>query len=193
TYALTYDDRWSIDFDSLERAFDSSVMAPRAVVLVNPNNPTGSALRRSELERLRDLSVRGGAALIADEVFFDFLDPQVVERGARSNDPIVSSLSYGDAAHGGAPAPGSGALTFALGGLSKSCGMPQMKLGWIVVDGPDDVVSEALERLDLIADTYLSVGTPVMRAAARPSEIGAATRTALTRTRDDHRAALQTR
>src|SRR5882762_1716576 len=125
TYALTYDGRWSIDLESLERAFDSSVTAPRAVVLVNPNNPTGSALRRSELERLRDLCGRRGAALLADEVFFDFLDPQAVERGARSGDPIVSSLSGGSAARGGAPGPGRDALTFVLGGLSKACGMPQ--------------------------------------------------------------------
>jgi aspartate/methionine/tyrosine aminotransferase len=171
-YTLVHDDHWSIDFTSLERAFDASGAPPRAVVLVNPNNPTGSALRRGERERLREICGRRGAALIADEVFFDFLDAEAVERGARSGDPIVSAL---------APGQGSGPLTFILGGLSKSCGMPQMKLGWIVVDGPAVTAGEALERIDLIADTYLSVGTPVMRAAGRLLEIGAGIRSAITR------------
>ncbi len=82
---------------------------------------------------------------------------------------------------GGTPDRVGGELTFALGGLSKACGLPQMKLGWIVADGPGDTVGEALERLDLIADTYLSVGTPVMRAAGRLFEIGAGIQSAIKR------------
>ena len=168
TYSLAYDDRWSIDLESMERSLDARGTAPpRAVIVVNPNNPTGSALRRGERERLHEICGRHGAALIADEVFFDFLDPQALEEAARSGDPIVPSEQ------------GSNALTFSLGGLSKACGMPQMKLGWIVVSGPDRSVREALERIDLIADTYLSVGTPVMRAAPRLFEIGAGIRSAI--------------
>ena len=179
TYSLACDDRWSIDCESLERSIDACGTAPpRAVIVVNPNNPTGSALRRSERERLDAICRRHGAALIADEVFLDFLDPRAAEEAARSDDPIVSSLS---AAAVGAQDQGSRALTFVLGGLSKACGMPQMKLGWIVLDGPDGAVGEALERLELIADTYLSVGTPVMRAASRLFDIGAGIRSAIMR------------
>ena len=181
TYPLLYDGRWSIDLESLERTIDEGGTSPRAVVVVNPNNPTGSALRRGERDRLRRICGRHGTALIADEVFFDYLDPQAAREAERSGDPIVPSMPPGGAARAGAPEQGSVPLTFALGGLSKACGMPQMKLGWIVADGPDDVVSEALERLELVADTYLSVGTPVMRAAARLFEIGAEIRSALTR------------
>src|SRR5438093_510275 len=135
-----------------------AIAAALAVVLVHPNSPTGTALRRGERSRLQEICAGRGAALISDEVFFDYLDSGEVGEAARSGDPIVSAVS--------AQAPGfagqaGGALTFALGGLSKACGLPQMKLGWIVADGPGKAVSEALERLDLIADTYLSVGTPV--------------------------------
>jgi len=172
TYPLLHDDRFSIDLDALERALDAGGAAtPRAVVLVNPNNPTGTALRREERTRLRGLCASRGAALISDEVFFDFLDPQAVDGAEGAGDPIVSALT-GDAGEG---------LTFALGGLSKGCGLPQMKLGWIVGDGPGGAVSEALDRLDLIADTYLSVGTPVMRAAARLLEIGEGIRSTIKR------------
>jgi len=179
TYPLVHDDRFSIDLDHIERALEGpGVAPPRAVVLVNPNNPTGTALRRGERSRLQEICAGRGAALISDEVFFDYLDSGEVGEAARSGDPIVSAVS--------AQAPGfagqaGGALTFALGGLSKACGLPQMKLGWIVADGPGKAVSEALERLDLIADTYLSVGTPVMRAAGRLIEIGAAIRSAIGR------------
>jgi hypothetical protein len=182
TYPLAYDGRWSIDLEALERAFEACGTAvPRAVVLVNPNNPTGSALRRGELERLLEICAGGGAALISDEVFFDYLDPEPAEREAPAGDPIVSVLGDNSRAPGLDARHGRGALTFALGGLSKACGLPQMKLGWIVVDGPGDRVGEALERVDLIADTYLSVGTPVMRAAGRLIEIGTGIQSAIRR------------
>jgi hypothetical protein len=182
TYPIAYDDRWSIDLEALERSFDSCGTAPpRVVVVVNPNNPTGSALRCSERTRLREICARRDAALISDEVFFDFLDRETVERAVRSGDAIVSALGEGPAPPVLAAERGNGALTFALGGLSKACGLPQMKLGWIVADGPGGAVGEALERLDLIADTYLSVGTPVMRAAGRLLEIGAGIQSAIRR------------
>jgi hypothetical protein len=167
TYPLQHDaDRWSLDFEALERCGTSGGPPPRAIVLVNPNNPTGSALRESERVQLQEWAGRSGRAIISDEVFLDFLDEPDGGRGAASGGRIVSILPADGGAGRDRP------LQFALGGLSKSCGLPQMKLGWIVVDGPDATVGEALERLDLIADTYLSVGTPVQRAAARLLQIG---------------------
>src|SRR3989449_7722869 len=116
-YTLVCDGRWSIDFESLERSIDAcGAVPPRAVIVVNPNNPTGSALRRSERERLDAICRRHGAALIADEVFLDFLDPRAAEEAARSGDAIVSSLSEGsDGRRAGGPKQGSDALTFSLG------------------------------------------------------------------------------
>ncbi len=166
SYPLDYDGAWRIDLEALERACargDRSTAgeagAPRAIVVVSPNNPTGSTLGESERAALESIASRAGSALIADEVFFDFPFDD-------SGDRSVSTLS---------PTPGRddpGTLRFTLGGLSKSCGMPQLKLGWIVAGGPDALMAEALERLELIADTYLSVGTPVQRAAARLLDIG---------------------
>src|SRR2546428_4111310 len=179
TYPLAVDDRVSIDLDALESALDARDTAPvRAVVLVNPNNPTGTALRRGERSRPRESCSARGVALISDEVFLDYLDQDEVDAAARRGDPILSAVSGGG---GAAAGPADGALTFVLDGLSKSCGLPQMKLGWIVVDGPGALVSEALERLEPIADPYLSVGTPVMRAAGRFLEIGARIRSAIGR------------
>lgn len=178
TYALAYDERWSIDFESLERALDACGQRSRAIVLVNPNNPTGSALRRGELGRLREIGARRGAALISDEVFVDYLDATAAaEEAMRALDPIVSAHDLEPAGSTGPPR--SQPLTFVLGGLSKTCGLPQMKLGWIIVDGPGDLTGEAIERLDLIADTYLSVSTPVMRAAGRLLGLGAEIRAAI--------------
>jgi aspartate/methionine/tyrosine aminotransferase len=110
---------------------------------VTPNNPTGSVLSPSELQDLDTRCQRQDAALIVDEVFADY--------------PLDRSLTV--------PVPPATALTFRLGGLSKSAGLPQLKLGWILVDGPDGLVTEALARLELIADTYLSVSTPAQVAA----------------------------
>lgn len=181
-YPLHYDaDRWSIDLEALAAACTGTGgPAPRAIVVVNPNNPTGSALRQADRARLEEIAGRAGAAIISDEVFLDYLDPSPARgpEGA-AGDRIVSLLAAAAAPPAGAAAGRGGALKFALGGLSKSCGLPQMKLGWIVVDGPDGPAGEALERLDLIADTYLTVGTPVQRAAARLLEIGVPIREAI--------------
>ena len=127
----------------------------RAIVVVNPNNPTGSFLRRDEWERLARLAGERDIAVIVDEVFADY--------------PLAPPP---DALRTVAAAPRSPALTFALGGLSKSCGLPQMKLGWMCVLGPAAQVDEALSRLELIADTYLSVGAPVLAALPRLLAIG---------------------
>jgi alanine-synthesizing transaminase len=146
-YRLAYHGRWEIDLDFLEAAVTART---RAVVVVNPNNPTGSFLKRAELARLAKL----GLPLISDEVFSDYALAEDAER--------VSTL----AGIAGAPA-------FSLSGLSKIAGLPQMKLGWIAVAGPLEWRARALERLELIADTYLSVSTPIQHAAARLLAAGA--------------------
>jgi alanine-synthesizing transaminase len=143
-YELAYDGRWRLDPRSLAAAVGERT---RAVVVVNPNNPTGSFLKQDEAEAVREAADRAGAAIISDEVFADY---------AFGADPcrVGSLASEGDV------------LTFTLGGLSKSCGLPQLKLAWIAVGGPAAAAAEALARLEVVADTYLTVGTPVQRAAA---------------------------
>ena len=153
-YPLVYNGGWAIDVDALTRAITSRT---RAIVLVNPNNPTGSFVKRGELERIVELCATRELALVSDEVFADYRFGPDPER--------VSSLAGIDQV-----------LTFSLSGLSKIAGLPQMKLGWIVLGGPPALRSEALERLELIADTYLSVGTPVQHALARLIEAGDAMR-----------------
>ena len=188
------DDRWAIDFAALEAACGTAGgRAPRAIVVVNPNNPTGSALRESERARLEEIAARAGAAIISDEVFLDFLDPPPAPGlQGEMGDRIVSLLTEAAVPRTDGSAAGrSGPLKFALGGLSKSCGLPQMKLGWIVVDGPDGPAGEALERLDLIADTYLSVGTPVQRAAARLLEVGEGIRAVIRERLEENLGALR--
>jgi alanine-synthesizing transaminase len=142
-YPLRYQGSWSIDLDSLAAALDART---RAIVLVNPNNPTGSYVKRGELEALVQLAAARGVALISDEVFSDYAF-------GPDSDRVVSLAAVEDC------------LAFALSGLSKIAGLPQMKLGWIVAAGPDTLRKAALEKLEWIADTYLSVGAPVQCAA----------------------------
>jgi alanine-synthesizing transaminase len=134
---------WRVDFDSLR---DAVTARTRAVVVVNPNNPTGSYLKRDELGALLDLCARRRLALIVDEVFSDYL--------LAGDDGLVRVTTQID-----------GVLTFTLDGFSKTLGLPQMKLGWVVTSGPESSRREADERLDLIADTFLSVNTPAQHAA----------------------------
>ena len=148
-YRLAFDGRWHIDFRSL----DFTDVA--AIVVVSPNNPTGSYLGAEDCARLSALAVEHDLPVIADEVFADF--------------PIAPATAA-VLAMAGRPGP---ALTFSLGGLSKASGLPQMKLGWIATAGPRELVEPALANLDLVADTYLSVGTPVQLALPRLLEIGA--------------------
>jgi alanine-synthesizing transaminase len=141
-YRLEYHGRWAVDADALDDAWTREV---RALLAVSPNNPTGSVLSPAELSVVDAMSAERGAALIVDEVFADY--------------PLDGAVTS-------APNPGAPrALTFRLGGLSKSAGLPQVKLGWIAVDGPEPLVVEAMDRLELICDTYLSVATPVQIAA----------------------------
>ena len=133
-YSLFYDHGWHIDFHTVRKTERT-----KAIVLVNPNNPTGHFLKRHELPELVGL----GLPIISDEVFRDYL----IEPAADA----VQTLGSIDAE-----------LVFTLNGLSKTVGLPQMKLGWMVASGTR--AAEALERLEIIADTYLSVGTPVQLA-----------------------------
>ena len=134
---------WAIDFDALA---GSITPRTRAIVLVNPNNPTGSFLKQSELGPLIELCREHNLALISDEVFSDY--------ALHPNPRLVLSLTAV-----------TDVLTFCLSGLSKVAGLPQMKLGWIVTGGPTHDHEQAFQRLELIADTYLSVSAPVQLAA----------------------------
>jgi alanine-synthesizing transaminase len=142
-YPLMYDDGWQVDGDALASRWDTSV---RAVLVVHPNNPTGSYIKQRESNRLVELCRRHKAAIIADEVFVDYALSADAERLATH-------------------AHNAEALTFTLSGLSKIAALPQMKLGWIVVAGPAELRREAQARLEVIADTYLSVSAPVALAA----------------------------
>lgn len=133
---------WRIDPDSVRAALTPDT---RAIIIVSPNNPTGSFLKQDELEWLNQLCQEHRLALIVDEVFSDYVIGESPNR--------VGSLAGNERS-----------LTFVLSGLSKVLALPQMKLGWIVTSGPPELVSPAMERLDLIADTFLSVGAPVQHA-----------------------------
>jgi alanine-synthesizing transaminase len=140
-YDLERDGGWRLDVDSVRGALTPRT---RAVVVVSPGNPTGAYLKVDERRALEALAAERGLALVSDEVFFDF---------PFADDPRRTTL-----AHDGP------ALAFTLGGLSKSCALPQLKLAWIAVTGPEREREKAMERLEVVADTYLSVSTPVQRA-----------------------------
>ena len=151
-FHLEYHGRWEIDFGSM----DAAPPGTRAIIIVSPNNPTGSCVSPRELERLFALCRDRGWVLIADEVFADYpldTDTPVTDIAARADVPC-----------------------FTLGGLSKSAGLPQLKLGWIVAGGPDTACTAALAGLELIADSFLSVSTPVQVAAGALLERGGAIR-----------------
>ena len=142
SYPLRYDHEWRIDLDAVRGSWGPRT---RAMIVVHPNNPTGSFVRPRELDFLEQCCRHDQGALIADEVFMDY----PIEA---SDDRVISH------------AAGSKILTFTLSGLSKISAVPQMKLGWMVVNGPQEQLKTALERLEVIADTYLSVSAPVANA-----------------------------
>ena len=155
SYGLHYHGRWEIDFASVAAAPANT----RAMLVVSPNNPTGSFLTARELEQAAQICRERGWALIADEVFADYpLD---------SDRPLTDLAMRADV------------LAFTLGGASKSLGLPQVKLGWMVVGGPLAERQQALAALELIADTFLSVGTPVQIATSELLAAGAAVREAI--------------
>ena len=142
SYPLVYHDGWQIDPAGLSDRIDSRT---RAVITVHPNNPTGHYASQSDRETLQRLQATHGFALISDEVFFDYaLQPRET--------PVSFAAEQW---------PG---LCFVLNGISKVLALPQMKLAWTHVGGPPDQVVEALHRLEVVADTFLSVGTPVQLA-----------------------------
>jgi aspartate/methionine/tyrosine aminotransferase len=143
-YPLFYDRGWWIDFAELERSIRPRT---RAILVVHPNNPTGHWTGPAETEALEELCARHGLALIIDEVFLDYpLVPQ--ESGP--------ARSFASDAHP--------VLTFVLSGLSKIAGLPQMKAAWLLAVGPESARAEALARLEVIADTFLSMSAPIQLA-----------------------------
>jgi aspartate/methionine/tyrosine aminotransferase len=140
-YPLLYDHGWQIDFPSLNEALTSRT---RAVVVVHPNNPTGSFVADDERRALNHFCRQNHLALIVDEVFLDYAHDAELRATFANNRDV---------------------LTFTLSGLSKISGLPQMKLAWIVTSGPDEQVATALARLEVIADTYLSMNAPIQLAA----------------------------
>lgn len=139
-YPLVYHDGWQVDPATLAKAVTSRT---RAIVLIHPNNPTGHFCSSQDRDAIFAMATRHQLPVIVDEVFLEY--------------PVEGKgVSFADA---GCPV-----LTFVLGGVSKSLAMPQMKLAWTVVCGPDGIAAEAVERLEVIADTFLSVGTPIQAA-----------------------------
>jgi alanine-synthesizing transaminase len=139
-YPLVYDHGWQMDFPALERAISPRT---RGVIVVHPNNPTGHYVKHAEAKKLSAMCSEREFALIADEVFLDF--------AVDHEKPATFAGNRG-------------ALTFTLSGLSKISGLPQMKAAWLVLSGPEKVKSEAAERLEVIADAFLSISTPAQLA-----------------------------
>jgi alanine-synthesizing transaminase len=140
-YPLLYDHGWQIDFDSLYKA---ATPQTRGVILVHPNNPTGSYVSASETAALNAFCRDYSLALIVDEVFLDYSHDGTTRRSFVTN---------------------AEALTFTLSGVSKISALPQMKLAWVATSGPGETVAEAGARLEIIADTFLSMNAPVQLAA----------------------------
>jgi alanine-synthesizing transaminase len=145
-YPLIYDHGWQTDLHALEQAITKRT---RGVIVVHPNNPTGHFCKREEMRRLNVICEAREIAIIADEVFLDF---------ALGNRKVATF------------AASPGALTFTMSGLSKICGLPQVKAAWLVVSGPEPWKAQAQARLEVIADTYLSMSAPIQ--LALPSLLG---------------------
>jgi aspartate/methionine/tyrosine aminotransferase len=139
-YPLFYDHGWHIDMHALKQAITPRM---RGVIVVHPNNPTGHFTRPEEVAQLNQICSDHQMAVIADEVFLDF------SLGAAAKSFVGNT----------------GTLTFTMSGISKISGLPQMKLAWLVASGPEAVKREALARLEMIADTYLSINAPIQLAA----------------------------
>jgi alanine-synthesizing transaminase len=153
-YATEYHGTWQIDLDELLSAITEDT---RAILVVSPNNPTGAWLKRDELAALVECCAKHDLALIGDEVFTDYaIDP--------APGSVASVVEQKEV------------LTISLGGLSKAVGLPQVKLGWMALGGPGLALQAALSRLEIIADTYLSVGTPVQLATSGILELGESVR-----------------
>lgn len=139
-YPLAYDSGWRVDFRALEKSLTART---RAIMIVHPNNPTGHYARPGELAQLNHICAAREIALIADEVFLDFCLLEETPRSFAANSSV---------------------LTLTASGISKICGLPQMKAAWLVISGPQHTKTQAIARLEVIADTYLSINTPVQLA-----------------------------
>jgi alanine-synthesizing transaminase len=181
-YPLFYDHGWHLDVHALTTAAGERT---RAIMLVHPNNPTGSYVKPAEAEQLRAICTQRGLALVVDEVFLDFAHdlnavapplsrpgvpvPKRSEGARQGGDFPFSFASFN--LHGAKDHPITRSpdhpipLTFTLSGLSKIAGLPQMKFAWIAVSGPEDLARQAMARLEVIADTYLSANAPIQLAA----------------------------
>jgi len=144
TYNLVYDDQWRIDFDTVEQNREAARKI-RALIAVSPGNPTGHCLKYDDIKRMERVCVENGWALIVDEVFSDF----VLRR---------------DPEHAGNTAGEPPMLSFLLSGLSKAAALPQIKLSWAVISGPNAMRHEALARAELISDTFLNASTVAQQA-----------------------------
>jgi len=142
-YPLQYDHGWQIDFHALQQAITPHT---RGIIVVNPNNPTGNFCKAGEIEKLNEICSSRQIALIADEVFLDFHLHAARPRSFAAN---------------------SASLTFTMSGLSKISGLPQMKAAWLITSGPEQLKAPALSRLEIIADTFLSMNAPVQLAIPR--------------------------
>jgi aspartate/methionine/tyrosine aminotransferase len=136
-YPLIYDHGWQIDFPSMPKAVSPLT---RAVVVVHPNNPTGSYVKPQERDPLNRFCAEHDLALVGDEVFLDYA------HDGRSRSSLALNREV---------------LTFTLSGLSKICALPQMKVAWMVASGPEAQWKDAVARLEVIADTYLSMNAPI--------------------------------
>jgi aspartate/methionine/tyrosine aminotransferase len=142
-YPLVYDHGWQMDLHSLQQALTART---RGIIVVNPNNPTGHFIKAKEMQALNELCGRRSLAIIADEVFLDF--------SLGSGKPV----SF---------AGNSNSLTFTTSGLSKIAGLPQMKMAWRIASGPPTLKKQAIEKLEVIADTFLSPNAPVQLATSK--------------------------
>ncbi len=160
-YPLIYDHGWQMDFHSMEKAVTART---RGVVVVHPNNPTGSYVHAEELGPLNEFCRAHGLAVIVDEVFLDY--------ALRDEISAADAVELRSTGHPGAAVPtfslaapsfaaNQDVLTFTLSGLSKISALPQMKVAWVVTSGPFGQVATAMARLEVIADTYLSMNAPV--------------------------------
>ena len=149
-YSLDVHQDWAIDFESLESQIDEKT---RAICLVNPNNPTGSYIQKQELERLQDICEKHQLVLICDEVFWEYNLTTQSYPSLLAQDKVPVCV---------------------LGGLSKTLAMPQMKFAWMILNGPEEWVQAATARLEVIADTFLSVSTPIQNAVGDWLKVGQA-------------------
>jgi alanine-synthesizing transaminase len=139
-YPLLYDDGWQIDFHALQQSVSPRT---RAIAVVHPNNPTGHFCKPAEIQQINEIAAAHRLAIISDEVFLDFSFSSVPPATFAAN---------------------SSALTFTVSGISKICGLPQMKVAWLIASGPESLKIQAISRLEMIADTYLSMNAPVQLA-----------------------------